>query len=158
MRQRRDQGGAGVLAARQRADLLSRVEAEVVAQARRVAGVPARIEGRRVAHQLADGHPPRQAALLREVADSAEHAGGVAHRVEAEDPHPPALGAQQAQQMLDERRLAGAVLADEPEHHAALENEIHLVQRGLVAELARELLDRDHRIGDSGTGDRVREG
>ena len=71
------------------------------------------MEGLRVAHQLVDAHPLRQLAFLGEVADAAQHADRVAHRVEAEDAHRAGGGAQQAEQMLEERRLAGAVGADE---------------------------------------------
>ena len=78
--------------------------------------VPAWIKCPQILQELGDAHPVGKFAVLAQVADPAKHAHGVEHRVSAEDAHRALLGLQQAEQVLDERRLAGAILADQPEH------------------------------------------
>ena len=108
-----DQAGLGTHALRELLDLLGRIQRERLEQLARIRRIPCRMEGLRVAHQLVDAHPLRQLAFLGEVADAAQHTDRVAHRVEAEDAHRAGGGAQQAEQVLEERRLAGAVGTDE---------------------------------------------
>ena len=99
------------------------------------------MEGLRVAHQLVDAHPLRQLAFLGEVADAAQDADRVAHRVEAEDAHRAGGGAQQAEQVLEQRRLAGAVGADEAVDLPRGGVEGHALERALTAEGSREAGD-----------------
>ena len=101
------------------------------------------MEGLRIAHQLVDAHPLRQLAFLGEVADAAQHADRVAHRVEAEDAYRAGGGAQQPEQMLEERRLAGAVGAHEAVDLARGGVEGHAIERALAAERSREVVDVD---------------
>ena len=54
---------------------------------------------------------------------------GFCHRVEAEHADGAGLGLQHAEDVLDERRLAGAVAADQPEHAAARDGQRHVVER-----------------------------
>src|SRR5262245_20747082 len=43
--------------------------------------------------------------------------------------------------MLDQRRLAGAIFADQPDDRASADLEVNLAERSLCAELSREVLD-----------------
>src|SRR5687768_9045315 len=101
--------------------------------------------GLRVAHQLVDSHPFAQLTLLGEIADTTEYADGVANRVETEDAHRSGGGAQQAEQVLEERRLAGAVGADQSVDLARGGAEGHALERGLATEGSREVADIDNR-------------
>ena len=75
-----------------------------------------------------------------------QHADRVGHRVEAEHAHRARLGLQQAEDVLDERRLAGAVAADQAEHDAARARASETSsRRDLVAEPPRDAVDLDDR-------------
>src|SRR4249919_397760 len=51
------------------------------------------------------------------------------------------IGIVEARQYLDQRRLAGAVLAKQPVHFAAADREVHLIQRAYAAETFRQVGD-----------------
>src|SRR5207247_1025897 len=59
-----------------------------------------------------------------------------------------AAGRMHAGEDLDQRRLAGAVLADQAEDFAAQDVERHLVERAHAGELLAEPAQLDHRSGD----------
>src|SRR5690606_7755011 len=96
--------------------LLRWIEAEGVEELAGVSRIPRAVKRLCIPHQLVDPHPLRQLAILGEVADAAEHLDRMTNRVETEHTHRAALRAQQAEQMLDQRRLAGAVRADKAVH------------------------------------------
>src|SRR5688572_32566420 len=98
----------------------------------------------RIGHQLVDAHPLRELPFLGEIADTAQHANRVANRVEAEDAHRTGRGAQQPEQVLDERRLAGAVGADESIDLSSRGVERHSIERALRTERSREVVDVDN--------------
>src|SRR4026207_1046951 len=107
------------------------------------------MEGLRVAHQLVDAHPLRQLALLGEVAEAAQPPAGVAHRVEAETAPRAISGAEQPEQMLEERRLAGAVGAHEAVDLARGGANGYSVERALTAGGSRgggDVADVSHAI------------
>ena len=129
-----DQTGLGAHPFRELLDLLGRVQPERLEQLARIRRIPRRMEGLRVAHQLVDAHPLRQLALLGEVADATQHADRVANRVEAEDAYRAGGGAQQPEQVLEERGLAGAVGAHEAVDLARGGAKGYSVERALTAE------------------------
>src|SRR4249920_2875305 len=51
------------------------------------------------------------------------------------------IGIVEARQYLDQRRLAGAVLAKQPVHFAAADREVHPIQRAYTAETFRQVGD-----------------
>src|SRR4029079_8832072 len=68
----------------------------------------------------------------------------VANRIETEDAHRAGRCAQQPEEMLEERRLASAVGADEPVDLAGGSAEGHAVERAFAAERSREVTDIDN--------------
>ena len=68
------------------------------------------------------------------------------HRV-AEQRDLARVGPVVAREDLDERRLAGAVVADQPEHLALAQVQAHVAQRGDRAEALGEVLDAEHVVG-----------
>ena len=88
-------------------------------------------------HVLGD----RQVRAERELLEDAAQAGGarardaVAGRLVAVDEHgPPASGASAAVQHVDQRRLAGAVVADQADALAGADREVHAGERAHGAE------------------------
>ena len=68
------------------------------------------------------------------------------HGVEAKHADRAGLGAEHAEDVLDERGLAGAVAADQAEDAAAGDRERHVVERLRGAELASEPADFDRPV------------
>src|SRR6185436_19551652 len=101
------------------------------------------MEGLRVAHQLVDTHPLRQLVFLGQITDTSQHAHRVANRVEAEDAHRAARGAQQAEQVLEERGLACTVGTDEAVDLACRGAERYAGEGWLFPERPREVGDID---------------
>jgi hypothetical protein len=143
VRQRHEEPRARLFAAREMAHLRVGREMKLFAQPLGVIVVPVRIKRRRVAHQLLDPHPARQVAVLGEIPDARKHRGRVRRRIEAHYAHLAAVRAERAEQVLHQRRLAGAVLADQTEDAPAFGVKRHVVQRDLVAEAVGEVLHRD---------------
>ena len=119
------------------------VEGEHPPQLLRVRVVPAGVERARVADQLADGHPAGEVVLLGEIADPRQDGDRLGDGVEAEDAHRAAFRPQQAQDVLDERRLARPVRADEAVDRPAGDGHAHRGQCRLGPEPARQLRDVD---------------
>ncbi len=63
-------------------------------------------------HERRGGHARHVAVLLRHVAEAAAHLERLLRRVEAEGRHLPAVGRQEAEERLEEGRLAGPVRAE----------------------------------------------
>jgi len=118
VRKREQQSEASALALRQALDDLACVELERLPQELGIAFIPARIESPREPEQLIDAHPFGQLVHLGQIAHARQDAGGIFDRVEPEHGYVARLCAQQAQQVLDQRRLAGAVRAQQAEHDA----------------------------------------
>ena len=55
------------------------------------------------------------------------------------------VGIVEARQYLDQRRLAGAVLAEQPVHFAAADRQVHPIQRTYAAEIFRQVGDAQDR-------------
>ena len=66
-----------------------------------------------------------------------QHADRVEHRVEAEDANRARLGLQEARAVLDQRRLARAVFADQPEDGPPRDLQIDTIKSQRPAEPAR---------------------
>ena len=114
-----DQAEPRALSLRQRLDARVGIQPELLAQLLGVGRVPARIESLGVAQQLPDAHPSRQVRFFGQVADASEDCDRIGHRIDAEQPAPARLRAPQPEQVFDQRRLAGAVLADQAKHAAS---------------------------------------
>ncbi len=101
---------------------------------------------------LLNGEVLVEPELLRHVADAVLHRLRVAGDVDAEHVEVAAVGRQQPGDQADERRLAGAVGADQRRQPAVLDGERDVVERrdGLAG-LALEAL-ADVAAGDGGTG------
>jgi hypothetical protein len=80
--------------------------------------------------------PFGQVAILAQITKARQHAYRLAYRVEPENAHGARLRLQQPEQVLDQRCLAGAVLADQPEHDAARHAQADLFKRGIAAKTA----------------------
>ena len=63
----------------------------------------------------------------------------------AEEQDVPAVGRVHAGDQVEERRLAGAVRADQGDDAAGLDAEVHVLDRGDAAEGLEQLLDLEHR-------------
>src|SRR6185436_18159887 len=113
----------------ERLDSRRRIEPELLAQLLGVLHIPFRIECPGVTEQLVDTHPSRKIGLFGEIADPSEHRRRTGDWIEPEHAYGPFLGAPEAEEVLDQRRLAGAVFADEAKDGAALDRERHVVQR-----------------------------
>ena len=88
-------------------------------------------------------HRPRQAVVLGHVADRGADLRGVARGVEAEHGEPAGVGLEQAEERAHQRRLAGAVRAEQP-HGRLVDREGHAAQRLDRAEPLRD------RVGGEG--------
>ena len=109
---------------------------------------------------MVDGHARHEGEVLEDGVD-AERAS-VRHGLElhllAEDEHPAGVGLVEAGQDLDQRRLAGAVVADQTEHLAGAEVERDVLERCHHTEALADVLDAD-RVGSRlrcGLGERRR--
>ena len=60
------------------------------------------------------------------------------------------VGGMDARENLDQRRLAGAILAEQREHLSALELKADIVERLGAAESLRDALDRKNRVARCG--------
>src|SRR4030095_13887721 len=83
-----------------------------------------------------------QLAFLGEAADPTQHSHGIA----VEKAHGSRPRAQQSEQMLDERRRAGAVRADQPADAPLRDVEVHAIEREPAAERARQIVDVDEHV------------
>src|SRR5207248_1116527 len=86
---------------------------------------------------LEDDRDPGGLRLLRIVED----------RLLAVEDHPAGLGAVDAGEDLDERRLAGPVLTDEAVYLAGEERDVAVLERMHGAEALLRVLERKHRFG-----------
>ncbi len=110
---RGDQRELRSLALRQVRRVLARIEPEPLEQGALGRAVPARAEGREVVERLAHGHPRIERDVVGHVGDARFDGHFCLARIEPEDAHRAARWAQQVQETLDRRRLAGAVAAEE---------------------------------------------
>ena len=83
-----------------------------------------------------------KAVVLGQIADAAAHADGAGRL--AEQLALPSVGLGDAEQDLDERRLAGAVLAEQAEDFAALDGQRHALEGLDLAELFDEVFGGDY--------------
>ena len=82
-----------------------------------------------VVERLLDGQEPVEVQLLRRQPDGLAGLAVVADRVVAEDPDRPRRRLREPGRAVDQRRLAGAVRAQQPEELARLDVEGDAVQR-----------------------------
>ena len=73
--------------------------------------------------------------------------GRIGHRIEPEHADPAGLRPQQTEHVPKQRRLAGAVDADQPKNRASRHAETRVVQRGRRAESSGHPFDLDDRLG-----------
>ena len=100
------------------------------------------LELAQVGQHLDDLAAAVQPALLGQVADPVQV--GPLHRV-AEDRHVTRVGPVDVQQHADQRGLAGAVGAEQPEDLAGVHLQAHVAHRAHIAEGLADLLDREDR-------------
>ena len=81
-----------------------------------------------VHHEVARGHPAGQALVLGHVADAPPQLEAARDGVDAEQPGRARVGLDEAEQRAHQRRLAGAVGAQQPDR-AVRELEAHVVER-----------------------------
>ena len=104
---------------------------------------------------LADAHPLGQVGVLQLAADARREGAAVPGRVPAEEPHRAAVRVTKALGTLDQRRLAGAVEAEDAEDLALVDGEVDAVDGDEVAVPLGQLLDLQQRShGDDGTDGR----
>jgi hypothetical protein len=113
MGQRADDGQALLLAARELADGLVARDVPARQQPVDLGLVPAWIEAAEIGQQLGRRESLEQVALLGHIADACARGVVQRQRVLAEQLHRAGLGLAQAQQRLQQRRLAGAVAAQQ---------------------------------------------
>ena len=92
-------------------------------------GAAEAVEPRRVAQVLAAGQAAVEADRVGQVADASLDLARVARRVETQHRGLALGGLGQAEEHQDGRRLAGAVLAEEPEDLARVDLEVEVVDR-----------------------------
>ena len=144
--QRDEQSGARLLPPGEVLDPRRRVQGERSPQLLRVGIVPGGIEGARVANELAHAHPAGEIVLLGEIADPRQDADRVGDGIESEDAHRAALRSQQAQEVLDERRLARSIRTDEAVDRPTRQGQAHRVEGGRAPESSRQLRYADDRL------------
>ena len=101
------------------------------------------VQASRVAQVLAPGHAVVEADAVRQVADAALHLERVPGRIEADDAGPARRRLGQAEEHQDGRRLAGAVLAEQPEDLAGVDLEVEVVDGDEVAVALGQPAGRD---------------
>src|SRR3990172_6335362 len=146
MRQRDEQSRPRLLPLGKLLDSRRGVQCERLPQLFRVRIVPGGIERSRVANELVHAHPAGEVVLLGEIADPRQDGDWIGDGIEAEDAHRAAFRAQQAQDVLDERRLARAVCADEAVDRPAWQGQAHRGQSRRRTKAARQLRYVDDRF------------
>src|SRR4026207_720222 len=124
-------------------DLRGQVEGEGGAQLLGEVRVPTGVEGAGIADELADAHPAGQIGVLGDIAKAREHAGGISAWIAAKDADRALLRAEEAEDVFDESRLAGAVDADQSEDRPTRDAESDVVGRGLGSETASQSRNLD---------------
>src|SRR5688572_8186568 len=140
-----DQRELRALTLRQVLSLLCQVESELPDQRRLEVAIPPRAVGGEVGQGIVDGHPRIERHLIGDVREQRLHLDLVAHRVESEDTRLAAGGAEQIEQALDGRRLAGAVSAEQAVTAARGDAQREAVNRIMAAVTTDEITDVDRR-------------
>ena len=143
MGQRDEQSSLGELSAREVLDPRLRIEFELGAQLFRVLAIPRRIEWLHIPKQFAHAHPRGQIAVLRDETDPAQDFHRIRDWIMAEDTNRTRLWFEQPKNMLEERGLARAILANETENQAGGYLEGDSIQREFRTELPAEIPDLD---------------
>src|SRR5262249_14218544 len=149
-----DQEFGSMLQGREEADLLlvsfrvlaepaGGVEIEALDKGALVGPIDATVQVREVLERLPAGEAVVQGELAGQVADPPMYRHGVASRVEAEQPRPPARPAEEVEQETDRRPLAGAVRPQESEDFALLDRQVDLDDPPMGAVGLGELLGLD---------------
>ena len=96
--------------------------------------IPCGIEGAKVIHHCLDGHPIGKLLVLGDIADVGEGFTGEGGRRSSKDGCSAVSGTQDVEHQLDERGLAGTVMADEGEDGASRNGQIEWREGFGVAE------------------------
>ena len=132
-RQREGERDLRLLAPREASDPLAERQAEVGDPLAREVVVPRRVELAAELQRVGHGEALVQRVLLGDEADPGEHRVRLVARVVPEHPHRAGGRARQADRELEQRRLAGAVRADERGDRARRDLEVALCKGPLGA-------------------------
>ena len=127
--QRRHERDLLAVALRVGAPLLGRVQVEALEQVGAAARIEAAAQAAQQVDRLAAGQVGPQVHVARHVGEPPVQRHAVAPGVAAQEPRLAGVGAQQAEQDADRRRLAGAVGAEEAVHLAGLDGQVQPVER-----------------------------
>ena len=136
-----------LLAFREVAGLLSHIQTELRQKRALGVPVPAAAERGEVVEGLPDRHPWIERHVVRDIGDPGLHRDLVARRVEAEDARLAARRAEEIQQALDRRGLAGAVATEEAVAPTRLHAQVESVDGVGPAVAADEVAYVDDRVG-----------